>query len=51
MNLTTILEILNIQKNLTVDEILDQLIIYLRKSRKDSDYFKEESVEKTLQTI
>ena len=49
MNLTTILEILNIQKNLTVDEILDQLIIYLRKSRKDSDYFKEESVEKTLQ--
>lgn len=49
MNLTTILEILNIKKNLTVDEILDQLIIYLRKSRKDSDYFKEESVEKTLQ--
>lgn len=49
MNLETFLRILNIPNNLSVDEILDMLIIYLRKSRKDMDYFKDESIEKTLQ--
>lgn len=49
MTLNTLLEILNIPNNLTIDEILDMLIIYLRKSRKDMDYYKDESIEKTLQ--
>lgn len=49
MNLETFLKILNIPLNLTVDEILETLIIYLRKSRKDMDYFKDEPIEKTLQ--
>lgn len=49
MPLNTLLEVLNIPKNLTIDEILDMLIIYLRKSRKDMDYYKDESIEKTLQ--
>lgn len=49
MNLETFLRILHIPSNLTVDEILDMLIIYLRKSRKDMDYFKDEPIEKTLQ--
>lgn len=49
MNLQTFLEIMNLPENLTVDEILEMLIIYLRKSRKDMDYYKNESIEKTLQ--
>lgn len=49
MNLNTFLQIMNLPLNLSVDEILDMLIIYLRKSRKDMDYFKDESIEKTLQ--
>ena len=49
MNLQTFLEIMNLPLNLTVDEILEMLIIYLRKSRKDMDYYKDESIEKTLQ--
>lgn len=49
MNLNTILQVLNISSNLSIDEILDCLIIYLRKSRKDMDYYKDESIEKTLQ--
>ena len=49
MNLETFLRILHIPSNLSIDEILDMLIIYLRKSRKDMDYFKDESIEKTLQ--
>lgn len=49
MNLETFLRILNIPDTLSVDEILDMLIIYLRKSRKDMDYFKDETIEKTLQ--
>lgn len=49
MNLETFLRILHIPNNLSIDEILDMLIIYLRKSRKDMDYFKDESIEKTLQ--
>lgn len=49
MNLQTFLEIMNLPLSLTVDEILEMLIIYLRKSRKDMDYYKDESIEKTLQ--
>lgn len=49
MNLETFLKIMNIPLNLSVDEILDMLIIYLRKSRKDMDYYKDEPIEKTLQ--
>ncbi len=49
MNLNTFLQIMNIPDNLSVDEILESLIIYLRKSRKDMDYFKDETIEKTLQ--
>ena len=49
MNLQTFLEIMNLPTDLTVDEILERLIIYLRKSRKDMDYYKDESIEKTLQ--
>ena len=49
MNLNTFLQIMNLPLNLSVDEILEMLIIYLRKSRKDMDYFKDESIEKTLQ--
>lgn len=49
MNLETFLKIMDLPLNLTVDEILEMLIIYLRKSRKDMDYFKDESIEKTLQ--
>lgn len=49
MNLKRFLEIMNLPLNLTVDEILESLIIYLRKSRKDMDYFKDEPIEKTLQ--
>lgn len=40
-----------ILKTLDIDDIdkaLDCIIIYLRKSRKDMDYYKEESIEKTL---
>ena len=49
MNLDTFLQIMNVSRDLTVDEILDMFIIYLRKSRKDMDYYKDESIEKTLQ--
>lgn len=49
MNLKRFLEIMNLPLNLTVDEILEMLIIYLRKSRKDMDYYKDEPIEKTLQ--
>lgn len=49
MNLETFLKIMDLPLNLTIDEILDMLIIYLRKSRKDLDYFKGEPIEKTLQ--
>ncbi len=49
MQLETMIKILNIKPNTTIDEILDSLIIYLRKSRKDIEYNKEESVAKTLQ--
>ena len=38
MNLNTFLQIMNLPLNLSVDEILEMLIIYLRKSRKDMDY-------------
>ena len=49
MNLETFLRIMDLPLNLTADEALETLIIYLRKSRKDMDYFKDESIEKTLQ--
>ena len=41
MNLDTFLQIMNVSRDLTVDEILDMFIIYLRKSRKDMDYYKD----------
>lgn len=49
MNLDTFLKLMKISGNYTIDEILDMFIIYLRKSRKDMDYYKDESIEKTLQ--
>ncbi len=49
MNIKNIIEILGIEENTSVNDILDSLIIYLRKSRKDSDYYKDEPIEKTLQ--
>lgn len=49
MDLNTFLQIMDLPLNLTVDEILESLIIYLRKSRKDMDYYKNEPIEKTLQ--
>lgn len=49
MNFNTILSILDIKETKDVDSILDSLIIYLRKSRKDSEYNKEESIQKTLE--
>ena len=35
MNIKNIIEILGIEENTSVNDILDSLIIYLRKSRKD----------------
>lgn len=49
MNLETFLKVLNIPRIYTIEDILDMLIIYLRKSRKDMDYFKDEPIEKTLE--
>lgn len=49
MQLELILNILNVKDNGNINDILNSLIIYLRKSRKDMDYFKDESIEKTLQ--
>lgn len=49
MDLKFFLEAMKIPSNLTIDEILEMLIIYLRKSRKDMEYFKDEPIEKTLE--
>ena len=49
MNLNMFLEAMNLPSNLSIDEILESLIMYLRKSRKDMDYYKDEPIEKTLQ--
>lgn len=49
MNLETFLRVLKIPKTYSIEDILDMLIIYLRKSRKDMDYFKDEPIEKTLE--
>jgi len=49
MNFNTILSILDIKETKDVDTILNSIIMYLRKSRKDMDYFRNESIEKTLQ--
>lgn len=49
MNFNTILSILDIKETKDVDSILDSIVMYLRKSRKDMDYFRDESIEKTLQ--
>ncbi len=49
MNLNILLNILNIDNNTNINEILNSIIIYLRKSRKDMEYYKDEPVEKTLQ--
>lgn len=48
MNIETFLKIVDIKSD-NITDILDSLIIYLRKSRKDMDYFKDEPIEKTLQ--
>lgn len=48
MSLDMIKKILRFEGNISCDEIINSIIIYLRKSRKDTDYFKEESIEKTL---
>ena len=49
MNLNIILNMLEIDNTKDVDYILDSIIMYLRKSRKDMEYYKDESIEKTLQ--
>ena len=49
MNLETFIRIMGLPLGLTIDEILESLIIYLRKSRKDMEYYKDESIEKTLE--
>lgn len=48
MNLEMIKNVLNINVNTSTEEIVNSIIIYLRKSRKDSDYFKGEPIEMTL---
>lgn len=48
MNFNTLLTILDIKETKDIDSILDGVIMYLRKSRKDMDYFHDESIEKTL---
>lgn len=45
LNLLTLLDI----KETDPNEIVKHILIYLRKSRKDSEYFKDEPIEKTLQ--
>lgn len=49
MNLEIIKRILKFNIDTSIEEIVDSIIIYLRKSRKDSDYFKDESIERTLE--
>lgn len=49
MNLEMIKRILSISNDVSVDDIIKSIIIYLRKSRKDTDYFKDEPIEKTLE--
>ncbi len=49
MNLEMIRKILQLENNTNIEEIVNSIIIYLRKSRKDSDYFKDEAIEKTLE--
>lgn len=46
--LLNILKLLNIEET-NPDKIVEHILIYLRKSRKDSEYIKDESIEKTLQ--
>lgn len=48
MNLDIIKKILQLDNNTNIEYIIKSIIIYLRKSRKDSDYFKDEPIEKTL---
>lgn len=48
MNFEMIKNILNIEKDASINEVVNSIIIYLRKSRKDRDYFENESIEKTL---
>lgn len=49
MNLQMLKNVLQIPLNYTLEDIVDLIIIYLRKSRKDVDYFKDEPIEKTLE--
>lgn len=48
MNLEMLKNILDIDSNTNIENIVNSIIIYLRKSRKDADYFKDEPIEKTL---
>lgn len=48
MNAEKIKELFNMKEALS-QELVNYIIIYLRKSRKDNDFNKEESLEKTLQ--
>ncbi len=48
MNLELIKKILQIPDNCSINDIVNEIIIYLRKSRKDMDYYKDEPIEMTL---
>ena len=49
MNIEIIKKILSLDLLIDNKDIVNNIIIYLRKSRKDSDYYKEEAIEKTLE--
>lgn len=49
MNLEILKNILQLDNDISPSIIANSIIIYLRKSRRDSDYFKDESVLRTLE--
>ena len=49
MNKESFCRILGLPEESTINEIIDSLRVYLRKSRQDMDYYKDEPLEKTLE--
>lgn len=49
MNIEIIKKVLCLENSSDSKNIVNNIIIYLRKSRKDSDYYKDEPIEKTLE--
>lgn len=49
MNIELLKKMLSFNSDTNITEVINSIIIYLRKSRKDSDYFKDEPIEKTLE--